>query len=250
MSRTRTNPNANQSQPLGRLNKLLFAGAIITFAFLAYRLLFGNLDMTVDLTSASRPTIITFYSLVVYGVTTPSLLLALEGSSTKTTAWDHAFFSGMLCFYLYILTVAGFAAIVIGGILGMLLTLNLSAIAVNPFLLSMFWLALFATPAIFMKGPLTEAAQAETHGMQTYTGLGHIGFAMALAAALYVFFKLLPSTGNLFILLTEIIATTLIATSILTIIRFGREYHDLVSWLTVAWFAALVVLGVSGFFNL
>jgi len=200
--------------------------------------------------AAGRPTFFTFYALAVYGVTAPSLLLALEESSTKTSGWDHVFFSGMICFYLYILTVVGFTIIVVGGVLGMLPTLNLTAITRNPFLLAMFWLALFATPAIFMKGPLAEASQAERHGMQSSTGLGHIGFAMTLAAAVYVFFKLLPSTDNLFILLTETIAATLTAASVLTIVRFGREYRDLLSWLTVTWIATLVVLSISNLFNL
>jgi len=241
----------NQTQPLGRLNKLLFGGAVVTFAFLAYRVVFGGVDMRLSLTNAvNQPTLVTFYALIVYGVTAPSLLLALERSSTKTTAWDHAFFTGMLCFYLYILTVAGFAAMVVGGILGMLPALGLSIFAANPFMLGMFWLAVFATPAIFMKGPLAEAAQVERHGMQTATGLGHIGFATALAAATYVFLKLLPSTGNLPVLLIEIIGATLIATTILTIIRFGHEYHDLLNWLAVTGFAVIVVLGVSNFFNL
>jgi hypothetical protein len=228
---------------------LLLGGAVVSFAFLAYRLLFGSMSMTLAGT-AGRPTFFTFYALAVYGVTAPSLLLALEESSTKTSAWDHAFFSGMICFYLYILMVVGFAASVVGGMLGMLPTLNLTAITTDPFLLAMFWLALFATPAIFMKGPLAEASQAERHGMQTPTGLGHIGFAVTFAAALYVFFKLLPSTGNLLILLTEIIAATLMAVSILAIIRFGREYEDLLNWLAVTGFAVIVVLGVSTFFKL
>ncbi|HXX72398.1 MAG TPA: hypothetical protein VEI80_01790 [Candidatus Acidoferrales bacterium] len=251
MSRNRQNVNVrDEGQPFGRLNRLLLGGAVVSFAFLAYRVLFGGMDMTLNLAGSAGPTFFMFYALAVYGVTAPSLLLALEESSTKTSAWDHAFFSGMICFYLYILTVAGFAAVVVAGVLGMLPTLNLSAITRDPLLLTMFWLALFATPAIFMKGPLAEAAQAERHGMQSSTGLGHIGYAMTFAAAVYVFLKLLPSTGNLLILLAEIIAATLIVACILTIMRFGREYHDLLNWLAVTVFVSVIVLAVSTFFKL
>jgi len=218
----------------GRSVTLLLLAAVATLGILLFRMFTGNLDLTPDLSDPNQgTTLLIYYGMFVFAASPLSLLLAIERSPIPKTSWDRAFFRGATCLFMYVLMLIGFTMTVITAMLGKLPDLDLSAMTNNPVIFWPFWLILFATPLIFINGPIIAAAHAEKHGLEKGGGMGYMGFGTTAAAATYVLLKTLPLINNVFVALVAIVAAILLALSLITGLTFAVQYRDTLHWMSI-----------------
>jgi len=253
LSKRRPPPQTQQhNTPRGGLNGLLIIVVIATLVFVGLRLFSAHLDLTLDLSNPlSGTTILSYFAILTFVATPPAIWHAMFRSAIHRTGWDHAFFIGTLSLYIYFEMILGFGTLVALSLLFPTHQLfSLAALTGNPFMLGIFWILIFAPPAIFMGGPIIDAAHAEKHGMGASSGLGYVGFGMTMASAAYVLLKVLPDVGNIFDLFLSMISISLLVVIAIAIVIFGRQYKDPITWMTVAGVTVAVVLTISSVFGL